>query len=130
MVLVFPCGQELISQTSVHTSFPRREGHSGHFHDQGCTILLRFSACQLGKCNNKGGSYFTGDPNGGTCVWAQHDCGNHSEFFSFHGPGSHAVFADGHVTFISESIPVPLIQAMVTRSNAKTGNEPPIENIE
>ena len=80
--------------------------------------------------NNKGGTYYTADPNTPVCVWAQHDCGNHSEMFSFHGPGAHAVFADGHVSFISESIPTPLIQAMVTRSYGRVGNEPPIEGIE
>lgn len=69
--------------------------------------------------NNKGGGYFTPDPNGDGCVWAQHDCGPNSEAFSFHGNGVHVVFADGHVTFLRESVALPVLRALTTRSEAR-----------
>ena len=69
--------------------------------------------------NNKAGSYYTPDPNGDGCVWVFHDCGPNSEAFSFHGNGAHMVFADGHVRFIKETITLPILRALTTRSEAR-----------
>jgi prepilin-type N-terminal cleavage/methylation domain-containing protein/prepilin-type processing-associated H-X9-DG protein len=78
--------------------------------------------------NNKGATYLTSDPNGDGCTWATHDCGPHSEAFSFHGNGAHMVFADGHVTFVRESISIPVLRALCTRAEGKV--EAAIESIE
>jgi prepilin-type processing-associated H-X9-DG protein len=44
---------------------------------------------------------------------------NDNEPYSFHPAGAIFLFADGHVNFISESISIPAISKLVTRS----GNE-------
>jgi len=69
--------------------------------------------------NNKGATYTTPDPNGDGCTWKTHDCGPNSEAFSFHGNGLHMVFADGHVTFMRESLSMPLLRALATRSEGR-----------
>jgi prepilin-type N-terminal cleavage/methylation domain-containing protein/prepilin-type processing-associated H-X9-DG protein len=46
----------------------------------------------------------TPSPNGPTtCPWTTHDCGPNNEWFSFHPGGAHALFADGHVDFVSDN---------------------------
>lgn len=45
-----------------------------------------------------------------------HDSGNNNEWFSFHGEGANAVFADGHVQYVSDSISVFAVRALLTRS--------------
>lgn len=67
--------------------------------------------------NNSGGSMTAADPNGTGCNWADHDCGPNNEAFSFHGNGAHAVFADGHVAFVRDTITVDVIKALCTRAN-------------
>ncbi len=69
--------------------------------------------------NNKLATATTPDPNGDGCVWSQHDCGPNAEAFSFHGAGTHMVFADGHVAYIRESISLPLLRALTTRSEGR-----------
>jgi prepilin-type N-terminal cleavage/methylation domain-containing protein/prepilin-type processing-associated H-X9-DG protein len=69
--------------------------------------------------NNKNGSYTTPDPNGDGCVWTQHDCGPNSEAFSWHGAAVHVVFADGHVAYVRDSISLPVLRAMGTRSDGR-----------
>jgi prepilin-type N-terminal cleavage/methylation domain-containing protein/prepilin-type processing-associated H-X9-DG protein len=53
------------------------------------------------------------------CRWNIHDCGPNNEIFSWHGPGANALFADGHVQFIAETIPTTLLRALVTRAGAE-----------
>jgi prepilin-type processing-associated H-X9-DG protein len=71
-------------------------------------------------CNNAGGSMNGPDPNStdGCPSWRGHDCGPNNELFSFHGAGAHAVFADGHTTYIRSSISVDVLKALCTRANA------------
>ncbi len=69
--------------------------------------------------NNKAATYTTPDPNGEGCTLMSHDCGNNSEAFSFHGNGVHMVFADGHVSYVRESIPLALLRALATRSEGR-----------
>jgi prepilin-type processing-associated H-X9-DG protein len=75
----------------------------------------------------KGGNYTVFDPSEG-CAWANPNCGPNNQMFSFHGSGAHAVFADGHVAYIRDSIPTSLLRALVTRADGR--NETPPENYE
>lgn len=43
---------------------------------------------------------------------------NNNEPFSFHAGGSHGLFADGHVSFLSESISLSVMAALCTRAAA------------
>ncbi len=65
----------------------------------------------------------TPTPFGGSssnCVWAaQNNCGNNDEIFSFHTNGAHAVFCDGHVEFLNQSIDRRVVRMLVT----PTGSE-------
>jgi prepilin-type N-terminal cleavage/methylation domain-containing protein/prepilin-type processing-associated H-X9-DG protein len=77
------------------------------------------SSGQSKKVNSaKNATYATPDPVDG-CAWAQHDCGPNSEMFSFHGNGAFAVFADGHVQFIRESVSLPILRALSTRADGR-----------
>jgi prepilin-type N-terminal cleavage/methylation domain-containing protein/prepilin-type processing-associated H-X9-DG protein len=69
--------------------------------------------------NNKGATYDTADPNGDGCLWNTHDCGPNSEAFSFHGSGVHMVFADGHVSYVRDSLTLPILRAITTRDQGK-----------
>jgi prepilin-type N-terminal cleavage/methylation domain-containing protein/prepilin-type processing-associated H-X9-DG protein len=64
------------------------------------------------------------NPMGGpaTCPWIYHDCGPNNEWFSFHPGGSHALFGDGHVSFVSDNIPLRTVYSMGTRSNREVFN--------
>ena len=72
-------------------------------------------------------TYTAPDPTEG-CSWAQPHCGPNNEFFSFHGSGAHAVFADGHVTFIRDSVAKNVLRSLATRSDGR--NEATPENID
>jgi len=78
----------------------------------------------LQKVNNaSGGSMDYPDPNvdpKNKCygyTWRAHDCGPNNEAFSFHGPGAHVAFADGHVTFMRSTVTQEVLRALGTRSN-------------
>jgi prepilin-type processing-associated H-X9-DG protein len=43
---------------------------------------------------------------------------NDNEVYSFHAGGSHGLFADGHVGFLSESIDLMVMAALCTRAAA------------
>ncbi|MBY0232006.1 MAG: DUF1559 domain-containing protein [Gemmataceae bacterium] len=74
--------------------------------------------------NNAGGSMTSPDPNTPASdtkcfgqTWKAHDCGPNNEPFSFHGGGAHFAFADGHVVFMRDSIPLNVLKAICTRAN-------------
>jgi prepilin-type processing-associated H-X9-DG protein len=69
--------------------------------------------------NNKSATYTTPDPNGDGCTLTVHDCGPNSEAFSWHGNGVHVVFADGHVAYVRESLPMPILRALGTRAEGR-----------
>jgi prepilin-type N-terminal cleavage/methylation domain-containing protein/prepilin-type processing-associated H-X9-DG protein len=60
-------------------------------------------------------------PMGGpaTCPWTWHDCGPNNEWFSFHSGGAQAVFADGHVQFISQNISLRTVFSLGTRDGGE-----------
>jgi prepilin-type N-terminal cleavage/methylation domain-containing protein/prepilin-type processing-associated H-X9-DG protein len=77
--------------------------------------------------NTQGGGMFTVDPtvaagDATQCpnsTWTVHDCGPNNESFSFHGGGAHMLFADGHVSFVHDSIAYPVVNALGTRANGR-----------
>jgi prepilin-type N-terminal cleavage/methylation domain-containing protein len=56
------------------------------------------------------------NPRGGpsTCTWDKNNCGPNDEPFSFHTGGCVAVFGDGHVAFLRESISPQTLRALCT----------------
>jgi len=57
-------------------------------------------------------------PMGGptTCPWTTNNCGVNDEAFSFHGGGCNAVFMDGHVSFLKDSINPITLRRLLTPS--------------
>jgi prepilin-type processing-associated H-X9-DG protein len=53
---------------------------------------------------------------GDGCPWTFNNCGLNDEPFSFHPGGCNAVFADGSVHFIGETISPEAMRALITRS--------------
>jgi prepilin-type processing-associated H-X9-DG protein len=47
------------------------------------------------------------------CPWSTNNCGPNDEIFSYHPGGALAVFCDGHVAFLSESIRPQIMQRLV-----------------
>jgi prepilin-type processing-associated H-X9-DG protein len=54
------------------------------------------------------------------CPWSTNNCGPNDEIFSFHPAGANAVFCDGSVRFLSESISGPVLRFLVTRDEGIT----------
>ena len=50
------------------------------------------------------------------------NCGANDEMFSFHSGGSNVVFADGHVTFLRESVTPQVLRALISRAGGETVN--------
>lgn len=71
------------------------------------------------KIMNNNSSPFGGPA---SCPWTYHDCGPNNEWFSFHGGGANAVFADGHVVFVRENISLFMVYALGTRENGEVAN--------
>jgi prepilin-type N-terminal cleavage/methylation domain-containing protein len=60
-------------------------------------------------------------PPGGptTCPWTINNCGPFEEIFSFHPSGAHALFGDGGVRYLSESLSAAVLRALVTRNGGE-----------
>ena len=58
-----------------------------------------------------------------SCPWTTNNCGPNEEIFSFHGGGAHAVFCDGHVAFLKESMDPRTLRKLVTRSGGEIVSE-------
>jgi prepilin-type N-terminal cleavage/methylation domain-containing protein/prepilin-type processing-associated H-X9-DG protein len=115
--------QSPLSNGSAHYD-PATGGPSAHWRwsspDIASPILRKINSA-------KNATYTAFDANDG-CAWAQPNCGPNGQMFSFHGGGAHAVFADGHVAFLRESLPLSMLRALITRSDARNESVP--ENIE
>ncbi len=57
------------------------------------------------------------------CPWRTNNCGPNEEIFSSHGGGAHAVFCDGHVAFLKESMDPRTLRKLVTRSGGEIVSE-------
>jgi len=57
-------------------------------------------------------------PRGGPpeCTWEKNNCGPNDEPFSFHTGGAQAVFGDGHVAFLRETVSAQVLRAICTAS--------------
>jgi prepilin-type processing-associated H-X9-DG protein/prepilin-type N-terminal cleavage/methylation domain-containing protein len=60
---------------------------------------------------------FGGPP---TAPWTYHDNGPNNEWFSFHNGGANALFADGHVQFVRETIALRVVYSLGTRNGGET----------
>ena len=55
-----------------------------------------------------------------TCIWStQNNCGNNDEIFGFHSGGAMAVFCDGHVQLLKDSIDRRVVRMLVTPSGGE-----------
>jgi prepilin-type N-terminal cleavage/methylation domain-containing protein/prepilin-type processing-associated H-X9-DG protein len=74
------------------------------------------AANHLAKFNNyanpKGGPFSPNYPV--DCSWSKNNCGPNDEPFSFHSGGVQAVWGDGHVSFLRDSIDALTIRAIAT----------------
>lgn len=68
------------------------------------------------KVVNNNSFPFGGPP---TAPWTYHDCGPNNEWFSFHPGGANALFADGHVQFVRETISLRLVYSLGTRNGSE-----------
>src|SRR5262249_61593224 len=60
-----------------------------------------------------------GTANLGTCPI---NCTNAGEVYSFHTGGAHAVFADGSVHFLRESMNIRVLARLITRAGGEVGS--------
>lgn len=59
-------------------------------------------------------------PGGGpSCPWTENNCGPFDELFSQHSGGVQVLLGDGSVHFLSESIQVASLRALITRSGSE-----------
>ncbi len=68
---------------------------------------------------------FHRNPFGGpaTCLWKDMNCGPNDELFSFHIGGTHALFCDGHVQFITDSMDYRVLRAIVSAGQGEVPGE-------
>jgi prepilin-type N-terminal cleavage/methylation domain-containing protein/prepilin-type processing-associated H-X9-DG protein len=68
------------------------------------------SASKVAKINNNA------TPIGGNsnCPWSVNNCGPNDEPFAYHSGGVNAVFGDGHVQFVRDSITAQVLRAILT----------------
>jgi len=57
--------------------------------------------------------------NGGKTPWPYYNTEGTGEIFSFHTAGANALFGDGSVHFLSESVTIAVVAALVTRSQGE-----------
>jgi prepilin-type N-terminal cleavage/methylation domain-containing protein len=67
-------------------------------------------------CNSRKAINNNATPVGGpsTCPWSSNNCGPNDEAFSFHTGGALAVFGDGHVAFVRDSIDMSAMRYLCT----------------
>ena len=60
-----------------------------------------------------------GTVNGGFTSWPYYNTEGTGEVFSFHTSGANALFGDGSVHFLNESLPISILAALVTRGQGE-----------
>lgn len=65
------------------------------------------------------------NPQGGptSCPWTTNNCGPFEEIFSFHSGGAHILLGDGSVRFVSDSLNLATLRALVTRNESEVIGE-------
>ncbi len=58
-----------------------------------------------------------------TCPWSTNNCGPNDEPFSQHSGGTHAVFGDGSVRFLSENLNTQIVRSLCDRRDGKVPGE-------
>jgi prepilin-type N-terminal cleavage/methylation domain-containing protein/prepilin-type processing-associated H-X9-DG protein len=75
---------------------------------------------EIGKYINQNNTPLGGPPGtvspGGPCPWGTNNCGLNDEPFAFHPGGCNAVFVDGSVRFLAETISGSTLRYLVTRA--------------
>lgn len=77
--------------------------------------------------HNKGFIIDGAQPNGNTAIrpgTCSVNCSNDNEVYSFHVGGAHVLMTDGSVTFISASLPIEQLAALVSRSGREVVSLP------
>jgi prepilin-type N-terminal cleavage/methylation domain-containing protein/prepilin-type processing-associated H-X9-DG protein len=64
-------------------------------------------------------------PRGGpsACTWDTNNCGPFEEIFSFHPSGANVLMGDGSCRFVSESLAVAPLRAIITRSGGEAASD-------
>jgi prepilin-type processing-associated H-X9-DG protein/prepilin-type N-terminal cleavage/methylation domain-containing protein len=75
-----------------------------------------YQGCNLAFVGNSSADPCIPGPTPNSCAL---NCDNNSEFYAFHTGGCNALFADGHVQFLSSSIPLCTLAALVTRGGGE-----------
>lgn len=57
------------------------------------------------------------------CPWKDNNCGPNEEIFSFHPGGAHVVFADGHISYLRETMDARTLRKLVTRAGGEVVSE-------
>jgi prepilin-type N-terminal cleavage/methylation domain-containing protein/prepilin-type processing-associated H-X9-DG protein len=114
---------KMITDGLSNTMLVAEDAGRPHFYDAQKNICE--PACGIGKEGgwaDAGGAFKLNGafPNGNIDGPCPLNCSNNSEIYSFHPAGANAVFADGSVHFIEDSIPLCTLAALITRS----GNDP------
>lgn len=68
---------------------------------------------------------FHRNPWGGppSCPWVDMNCGPNDELFSFHPGGCHALYSDGHVQLLTDSIDFRVLRAAVSANQGEVAEE-------
>jgi prepilin-type N-terminal cleavage/methylation domain-containing protein/prepilin-type processing-associated H-X9-DG protein len=113
-----------VDPTIQGSAFPTRRFWRWGEQDSGFGVsgdpLLNTTTTAFKIVNNENTSPGTDGPNG--CWKLINNCGSNDEIFSFHTGGANAVFCDGHVSFIRDSISPPVGAALTSRSGGETIN--------
>ncbi len=89
-------------------------------YDDPVTPSVKRSHWRWAEPDNAFGVSFTPNfhksPQGGppTCLWVDMNCGPNDELFSFHTGGCHALFCDGHVQFLTDSMDFRVLRGIVS----------------
>jgi prepilin-type processing-associated H-X9-DG protein len=123
LMIVEDCGQndKMLTSGSGANSYINPTDSSASLHWRWANPDIASGQSKRINSSKKGG-YGIADEG---CMWVNHDCGPNSEMFSFHGNGAYAVFADGHVSFLRESLSKAVLRALATRADGK--NEAAVE---
>lgn len=106
----------MVVESSGRPSVYRRGSLFRHLrNDQGIGWIDSEGAFSLDGASADGMREGCGYANGCSVVM---NTRNDNEVYSFHGGGSHGLFADGHVSFINASIDLFGMAAMCTRAAA------------